>query len=102
MAVVVDTNKGAAIWDLRKIAARIEKDSSVVTADLMEEVESYFDQLIDYVWELNPSNATAHMLRSLEELGMYDWFVNYLKQSERELPPITRGGWPVHWLVRYI
>jgi len=96
LSVAVETNT---LWELRKLAAEIAKDKSVVTADFMNEVERYFREAIDYVWELNPSDAPDRLISFLREIDLLGWFYEYLRSVERTLPPTVRNRGPVRWVI---
>lgn len=97
MLTAIDSS--VTISNLNRIAHQIWNDPSLVTADLMDEVEGYFDELVDYLWEMNPSEAPDHLIRTLENMPgeICEWFRNYLIGREKAIPPVGMFGTRI-WL----
>lgn len=99
MLTAVDSRQ--AIDNIRKIAHEIHRDPSLVTADLMEEVEGHFGELVDFLWEVHPGQAPDHLLRTLDNMPgeILEWFRNFLIQNERAIPAPVAKGWGAHWVI---
>jgi hypothetical protein len=90
----------AALASVEDIATRIEDDPSIVSADLMDEVEAHFAAIRERMWTLDPSENPTWTVRWLQRMpgNIDEWFRNWLVQNELEIPPVSFVGPVRTWL----
>lgn len=81
--------------DLRKIAYGPQDDTAAAAA------ENAFGWIVDALWDLDPSDAPAGVLRTLDAMpnGMRARFDEWADREGRVLPESKGGGGTVRWVI---
>lgn len=79
-------------------AYEAERDPAVVTADWMDEVEGLFAKAVEGLWEVQAT--TPWFLHTVENMpcNFAQWFIAWLRQNEKQLPPLAMGGGCI-WVI---